>query len=782
MRLDGLRDRATLSLASGRSSDAGLFSTRDALPLNLLQGLTDAQQQAVEHFEGPLLILAGPGSGKTRVVTHRIARLLQRGVADREILALTFTNKAADEMRSRLATLAPGARVWMGTFHRFCSRLLRTHARCVGLESNFTIYDADDSRRALKHVLKQLELDHARFTPDRVAAAISWAKNQLLGPEEFAATSGGPLAAFAAGVYPEYQRRLLESNAVDFDDLLLHVVRLLAESPEIRAELDAERKFILVDEYQDTNAAQYAIVRALSHDYRNLAVTGDPDQSIYGWRGADLRNILDFERDFPEVRVVRLERNYRSTKSILAAADALIAHNQLRKEKRLFTENVQGAPVRMTRHATGRAEADDLAERMANEVGAGRRRWRDFAILYRMNALSRTVEIALRTQGIPYQIVNGHEFFQRKEIKDVLAYLRVINNPRDETSLLRVINTPPRGMGAKTVAQLGAHAWQSGRLLLEAICDPAAAAGLSKRAATAVRTLAEAWTKMIAAGGEPVEAIVGTVLSDSGYQAMLQGSDDPVDADRLANIEELLTVAREYDERGGEEGLEGFLEETSLVSDVDAWEEDQDHVTLMTLHSSKGLEFPVVFVIAAEDGLLPHERSRNVPEQLEEERRLLFVGMTRAMEELHLNHAARRDYRGQSRLCVPSQFLMELPREQMDVADVADWDAGVTFEAEPEEEFAPPPEPSPPKRPAAPPQLTTAAELAGTATATPSPSVSPEEFHQGMLVQHPEYGLGKIVALSGSQRRRTATVAFASAAGRRKFVLAQSHLVPAGGA
>ena len=416
---------------------------------DLLQNLTDAQREAVLHHDGPLLILAGPGSGKTRVVTHRIARLLSDGVPGQQILALTFTNKAAEEMRLRVERLAPGSQVWIGTFHRFCARLLRKYAAFVGLEENYTIYDTGDSAQALRRTIAQLQIDAAFTSPESVARAISWAKNSLITSDQYQPKSGNPVGSVVQRIYPAYQAKLASSNAVDFDDLLLHVATLLRENSEVRASLDERYRFIMVDEYQDTNLAQYAIARALSIDHPNLAVTGDPDQSIYGWRGANLNNILDFEKDFSAVRVVRLERNYRSTKRILRVADELISHNLRRKKKALYTENEAGEAVRMVTYRGHKEEADGIAHEIAEEIAAGRRRARDFAIFYRTNALSRSFELALREAGVPYQMINGVEFFQRKEIKDVLAYLQLVNNPHDEVALLRVINADRRPAGIR---------------------------------------------------------------------------------------------------------------------------------------------------------------------------------------------------------------------------------------------------------------------------------------------------------------------------------------------
>ncbi|MBN2216715.1 MAG: UvrD-helicase domain-containing protein [Pirellulales bacterium] len=741
---------------------------------HLLDSLTPAQCDAVRHVEGPLLVLAGPGSGKTRVVTHRVAYLLSEGIRAREILALTFTNKAADEMKARLAQLVPSESVWMSTFHRFCARLLRQYAPIVGIKENYTIYDTDDSHRTLRRVLAQQQIDRSTAAPESVAAAISWAKNHLIRPEEYQGRLGHPLGVIVEQAYPAYQELLARCNAVDFDDLLLHTATLLRDNPEIRRQLDDRYRFILVDEYQDTNLAQYAIVRALSIDHPNLAVTGDPDQSIYGWRGANLRNILDFDRDFPNVRVVRLERNYRSTKRILEVAAELISHNLRRKPKDLYTENDEGPAVRLVRYETHRDEAADVADQIAEAIRVGRRRARDFAVFYRVNALSVTFERALRERNIPFQMVHGLEFFARKEIKDVVAYLQLIANPANDMALLRVINTPARGIGKTTLERLADHARSRGATLLEAARDAGAIGSLSRRAAKLVGEFVALFDRIAPLADAPIEELLGHVLAESGCRAQWEQSDMEEDQQRLANIDELLTVGREFDERYAGDGapLEAFLEETALVNDTDDWETEIDRVTLMTLHASKGLEFPVVYLVAAEEGLLPHERSRERPDQLEEERRLMFVGITRAEQELQISLARDRDYRGRRGMTVPSSFLMELPRDRMEILGfdetvpllLGEWD-----ECRREPAFAPP-------RMAGGLGLTTAAELAGQGTPK---SVSPDAFHQDMLVRHPKYGLGRIVALSGSGDDRKATVDFTSSAvGRKKFVLKSSPLRP----
>jgi len=754
----------------------------------LLEPLNPAQREAVRHVEGPLLVLAGPGSGKTRVVTHRIAHLLREGVRAREILALTFTNKASEEMRSRVEQLVPGQRVWVSTFHRFGARLLREYAEFVGLTPNFTIYDTDDAKSTLKRALEAGKIRVAHYTPERIAAAISDAKNKLISADRYEPRVGSPLSHVVAQAYPAYQQRLLASGAVDFDDLLLHVANLLHQNPEVRAELDARFRFVLVDEYQDTNRAQYVMLRALSVDHPNLAATGDPDQSIYGWRGADINNILQFESDFPAVKVVRLEQNYRSTQAVLRVADQLIRSNLRRKPKSLFTENAAGAPVRLVEYATQDDEARGIAEYIADAIASGQRRPRDFAVFYRVNALSRTIERAMHEFGVPYQMIRGQEFYQRKEIKDVLAYCQLINNPNDEQAALRTINTPARGIGRKTVDRLGEHAYIHGLPLLAAARDAARVEGLNPRSAGKVAQYAALIDRLGQLAAAPMEEILGTVLAETGYREHLEEGDSEEDLNRLANIEELLTDARQFDEQNPGGGhLEIYLENAWLVNETDNWEGESDKATLMTLHAAKGLEFPVVFMIACEQGLLPHERSINDEAQLEEERRLAFVGITRAKDELQLSYAVHRDFRGQRRRTVPSPFLLEMPREEMELVHVGsdhwyppNWDDEYADDSEGDMAGAAqtmlgaPPATSDWSSTGA--NVTTAAKLAGAAPVEAS-GVSPDEFTQGMTVTHPQHGPGKIVALSGSGKNRRATVQFA-AAGQRRFILIHSPLRP----
>jgi DNA helicase-2/ATP-dependent DNA helicase PcrA len=587
------------------------------------------------------------------------------------------------------------------------------------------------------------------------------------------------------------------------------MVRVLRENEELRRELDQRFGYILVDEYQDTNLAQYALVRALSIDAPNLAATGDPDQSIYGWRGANLSNILEFERDFPTVRIVKLERNYRSTSRILRVAAGLIVHNVRRKPKELVTENGEGAPVRLICYPTHRDEAGDIAARIAGDIRDGRRRPRDFAVFYRINALSRSFESALREVGVRFQVVHGVEFFQRKQIKDVLAYLRLINNPRDDVALLRAIGAPARGIGRTTLNRLADHASRNGLCLLESARDARLVEKLGPKAVGLLGKFVALIDRLSLAADQPIEALFGRVLDGSGYKQQFEESNDPGDMESLANLEELLTVAREFDERfNSHRRLEDFLEEISLVGDTDDWETEPDCVTLMTLHASKGLEFPVVYLVAVEHGLLPHQRSMERPEQMEEERRLMFVGITRAEEELQISYTRHRDFRGRRGQAIASPFLMELPRADMQVVENA-VPSGPTFEPFDEDWGGPHDAAADPSRSADPwadwaddagaatpshgkttsrrsvpaPTLLTAAQLhdrsrnivPGDVDTGPA---SPESFYHGMVVGHPEHGLGRVVALSGAGPMRRATVQFLCPPLEATFVLAKSPLKP----
>jgi DNA helicase-2/ATP-dependent DNA helicase PcrA len=554
---------------------------------DLLADLTPAQREAVTHLRGPLLILAGAGSGKTRVITRRVAYLLQQGVRPGNILAITFTNKAAGEMRQRVEAIVPGSRVWISTFHSLGARLLRQYAERLGLDRNYTIYDTSDRAKLVKIALEDAGLDNARFTPDTIAGAISKAKNQLLSPERYAAQAGDFYAQTVAQVYPIYEKRLREANAMDFDDLLYWPALVLKNDQELRAELDERFRYVLIDEYQDTNMAQYAIARALSVDHPNLCVVGDPDQSIYKFRGSDIRNILDFERDFPDARVLTLSTNYRSTKSILRAASQLIAHNKQRKPKDLVTDNPTGLPVTVLTFETGLDEAEGIAKRIREAVESKKRHYGDFAVFLRVNALTRGLETAFVKHRVPFQIVKGLAFFDRKENRDVLAYLRLLLNPRDDLSFLRAVNEPARGIGKVTLEHLRAYAEPRELGLLDAASQVSRIPAIKGKAA---RSLAD-FAKLIQELGQLKEAqpdeVIRQVLDKSGYRRMLMDSHDEEDEDRLANIEELITAAKQFAAEDNTRTIGDFLENITLASDVDGWDQRQDSVS-RGLHGGAG--------------------------------------------------------------------------------------------------------------------------------------------------------------------------------------------------
>jgi DNA helicase-2/ATP-dependent DNA helicase PcrA len=749
--------------------------------------LTPSQFAAVEHFTGPLLVLAGPGSGKTRVITRRIARLIDRGVSPRDILAITFTNKASREMAERVEKLLPGQRVWVTTFHKFCARLLREYGGAVSIGPNFSIFDTGDQQQLIKQVLHDENVDATHFPPAKIGWQISQAKNELITPEQFVARYeervGNHLEAIVARVYPKYQQRLLDANAVDFDDLLVHVAVMLEREPDLRMELDQRFRFILVDEYQDTNRAQYQIVAALSQIEPNLCATGDPDQSIYGWRGAQIENILRFERDFPQVSVIRLEDNFRSTPEILRAADRLIAHNKRRKPKLLRTDNASGEPVELRTYLDGRQEADAIAAEIRELVASGERRWSDFAIFYRVNALSRSLETALARAKVPHQVAAGVAFYDRSEVKDLLGYLRLIENPRDRIAFLRVVNTPTRGIGKTTVDRLSKWADEYHVPLLEASRSAGQITGLSKRAATALAQFAELIEQLTAKATGSVAELLREVLARTGYgriDDVSLASEDELQ--RRGNIDELLSAARLYDEQSGDEAsLSGFLETASLAQDLDAVETDLGAVTLMTLHAAKGLEFPNVYIVGVEQNLIPHERSLRTYDdrEIEEERRLLFVGITRAEDKLVLTQTVRREMHGRELSTIPSDFLGELQLDGIDCTGSFSFEGFDPFPDDEEDSIDVAESPPRPERERLRnhPLLTTGAALqAGARTAAEVPC----GFSVGQTVRHPRYGLGIVVDISpGFARHRTITVEF-EAARRESFIAGKCPLQPVG--
>ena len=633
-------------------------------PDRYLADLNPAQQEAVRTTEGPLLVIAGAGSGKTRVLTYRVAHLIAAcGVKPPEILAITFTNKAAGEMRERLEGLLGGVAraIWILTFHAACGRILRREAPQLGYKSNFTIYDQADQVRLVKQCLEELERDPKRFVPRGIHAQISNAKNLLIGPAAYTKRVDSFYDQTVAETYELYQRRLHASNAVDFDDLLMLTVEVLERFPEALVRWRKAFRYVMVDEYQDTNHAQYRLLQLLAGEHRNLCVVGDPDQSIYAFRGADIRNILEFERDFPETRTIPLEQNYRSTNTILRAANHVIRNNRERKEKNLWSELGEGVPVHAIEVEDEHAEARFVAAEIAGLVEEGYSA-DEVAVFYRTNAQSRVLEDVLVRQGIAYQVIGGPRFYERAEIKDAIAYLQVIDNPFDAVSLLRIANRPRRGIGDASLARLQAYADGRGISLWEALALPEEA-GVGAAPLKAVKALHNVLLSLQAtAQDRTVPQVVEDVLERTGYMAALEAERTIESQGRIENLQELVGVAREYDAEAAEPSLSHFLQEISLYSDQDAIRGEQSLVTLMTLHNAKGLEFKAVFMIGMEEGIFPHVRS--IEEQgVEEERRLAYVGMTRAQERLVLTHATSRSLWGNRAFNLPSRFLDELPED-----------------------------------------------------------------------------------------------------------------------
>jgi DNA helicase-2/ATP-dependent DNA helicase PcrA len=632
----------------------------------LLDDLNPAQREAVVAADGPLLVLAGAGSGKTRVIAYRIAWLLaHRRLSPRNLLAVTFTNKAAGEMARRVESLLAPAGIappLIATFHAVCVRILRQHGSHVGLPGHFTIYDEDDRLALVKECMKEGELADRAFTPSAAVHRISYLKNQMIAVSEALRDARGPWEKKAALVYSRYEKRLRETGAVDFDDLLIMVVRLFSEIPDVLAYYRSLWGSVLVDEYQDTNRAQYRIIRLLTQEHRNVCVVGDSDQSIYKWRGADIRNILDFEDDFPGTKVVRLEQNYRSTRSILAVAAGVIVHNVQRKDKTLWTENPAGEPPRVYRAWDEHDEASFVAQSILGQRGDGLT-WDRIAVFYRTNAQSRVLEEALRRARIPYVIVGGVRFYERREIKDTLAYLRLVVNAADDVAFRRAIAAPSRGIGPGTLARLDDEAARRGRPLLAVAADPPA--DVRGKAGRALQDFAALVARLAGQRRDLAPpAFIDLVLEQSGYREALRRERAPEAEARLENLEELVAAAEEFTRTDAEPTLEGFLDGVALVSDVDELKDAEGRVTLMTLHSAKGLEFPAVFMTGLEEGVFPHARSMGDPDEIEEERRLCYVGVTRAKERLTLSWALHRRIHGYG-VGEPSRFLREMPEDQL---------------------------------------------------------------------------------------------------------------------
>lgn len=638
----------------------------------LLNGLNPEQQRAVKTTDGPLLLMAGAGSGKTRVLTHRIAYLMvEKQVNPYNILAITFTNKAAREMKERIYSMMGGVadEIWVSTFHSMCVRILRRDIDRLGYNRNFTILDTTDQQSVVKTILKEKNLDPKKYDPRAILGAISSAKNELIGPEEFAKNAGGHMDQIVADVYEMYQKRLRKNQALDFDDLIMTTIQLFQRVPEVLTYYQRKFQYIHVDEYQDTNRAQYMLVKLLAQRFQNLCVVGDSDQSIYRWRGADIANILSFEKDYPRSEVILLEQNYRSTKRILFAANEVIKNNLNRRDKNLWTENAEGNKIFYYRADSEQSEAQFVAGKIKEAVQSGKRKYSDFAILYRTNAQSRVMEEVLLKSNIEYSIVGGVKFYDRKEIKDTLAYLRLIANPDDDISLTRVINVPKRGVGSSSVDKIANFADMHDMSMFQAL-GSIELIGLSPKITKACREfydLINNYTHM--QEYLSVTELVEEVLEKTGYYEMLKAEKSIEAQSRLENLDEFLSVTKNFEEGNEDKSLIAFLTDLALVADIDKLDEDGkqvDTVVLMTLHSAKGLEFPVVFLLGLEEGVFPHSRSLMEEAEMEEERRLAYVGITRAEEELFITNAQMRTLFGRTNMNPPSRFIGEIPADLID--------------------------------------------------------------------------------------------------------------------
>jgi DNA helicase-2/ATP-dependent DNA helicase PcrA len=736
--------------------------------MSFLADLNPAQREAVEAVQGPVMIVAGAGSGKTRVLTYRAAFLLQRGARPESLLALTFTNKAAEEMKSRIRALVGDVSraVWMGTFHSLFARLLRFEAERLGYTRSFTIYDSDDSLALVRSVMGALGISGQLVSPQAIRSRISTAKNRLLTPQGVREGWHDPHAERAALIFEEYDRRLKKYNAMDFDDLLLKPLELFTRHAEVLQRYQHRFSHILVDEYQDTNRVQYRLLSLLAAGHRNICVVGDDAQSIYAFRGADIRNILDFEKDYPDCRIFRLEQNYRSTGTILAVADSLIAHNRDRIPKTLWTANPPGNPVALAACPTDRDEGYNVAARVEEEIRRNKRALKDFVVLYRTNAQSRTLEDALRRSGIPYVIVGGVAFYKRKEVKDILAYLRLLLNPRDEESLLRIINVPARGIGDTTIGRLRGFARDKSLGLLEAMGAPGLEGLLGERPRAAVNRFSSLVRKYLSLRDQMSASELARALVDElGILVQLKEENTPESLARRENILELVSALTEFGDTRPGATLDDFLQEVSLVSDVDTADFTRNAVTLMTLHAAKGLEFPVVFITGLEEGLFPLSVAASDPQELEEERRLMYVGLTRSSQQVYLSYAQTRYRNGEFATSVRSRFLDEL-----DPAHVVE--EGVPH-PETERTAAHPAQPRRRRRAHA--GAETDAYFSDQTPGYEDESQETVRLRVGLQVIHGNFGRGRVVALDGSGDNARAIVEFDSV-GRKHLLLKFAHL------
>ncbi|MGM0845173.1 MAG: DNA helicase PcrA [Bacillota bacterium] len=725
----------------------------------LLNGMNPPQAEAVKATEGPLLIMAGAGSGKTRVLTHRIAYLMvEKGVNPYNILAITFTNKAAREMKDRIGNILGGVaeEIWISTFHSMCVRILRRDIDRIGFSRNFTILDSTDQLSVIKSILKDKNIDPKKFDPRSILGTISSAKNELKTPEDFAKEAGSYFDNIASDVYEEYQKRLRKNQALDFDDLIMMTIHLFQRVPEVLEFYQRKFQYIHVDEYQDTNRAQYMLVKMLASRFQNLCVVGDSDQSIYRWRGADIANIMSFEKDYPRANVILLEQNYRSTKTILHAANDVIQKNMNRKAKNLWTENDQGEKITYYRGDSEQSEAQFVAGKIKEMTDGGKRKFSEFAILYRTNAQSRVMEEVLLKSNIEYSIVGGIKFYDRKEIKDILAYLRLIANPDDDISLRRVINVPKRGIGSGSLDKIANYAQMNDLSMMQAL-EEADFIGLSPKITKSViefKELVKGYTTM--QEYLSVTELVEEIIEKSGYREMLKVEKSIEAQSRLENIDEFLSVTKSFEESNDDKSLVAFLTDLALVADIDKLDDDekpQDAVILMTLHAAKGLEFPVVFLMGLEEGVFPHSRSLMDEEEMEEERRLAYVGITRAEEELFMTNAQMRTLYGQTKMNPVSRFIAEIPEDLID-----------NFEPQKKSPFstggigaAASAKPQPRRKPVTRPVPTT----------TGGEGIS---WQVGDRAVHKKWGTGTVVSVKGSGDGMELDIAFPSPTGIKRLL------------
>lgn len=722
--------------------------------------LNPEQQEAVNHQSGPVLVFAGAGSGKTRVITARIARLMSEGVPAHRILAVTFTNKAAREMRERIENTAGDAakNLWMGTFHSICCRILRMDGHMIGLDRNFVIYDDGDQLSLIREILKNKNLDEKSIQPRAILTEISHAKEKLLTVEQYAERATGFIEKIAAQIYKLYNDLLAKNRALDFDDLILWTVRLLEQRAEAREKYQDRFLHVLVDEYQDVNYSQYQLIHMLAEKHRNVMVVGDDDQSIYAWRGADVSLILRFGSDYPDAKIVKLERNYRSTQHILRAANEVIKKNPRRAHKELWTENPAGAQISLTQTGTEHDESMSVADSILQDTGSGRRKYSDFAVLYRTNAQSRVIEEAFLTMRIPHVLVGGQRFYERKEIKDMIAYLRLTLNPNDQVSFRRVVNEPTRGIGATTVAAIDSTANLRNLSLFETARDQEFQAGLAKKIGSGLRAFVSCIEEAqgIATTGE-ITPVLKHILKNSGYLDMLRQEGTEEARARLENLQEMVNVTMEYDRSAEEPSLGGFLESVALVADVDQLNSEGSAVTLMTLHSAKGLEFPVVYLLGLEEGVFPHSRSLMSDTEVEEERRLCYVGMTRAREELHLYHAHRRALYGQPNFSRRSRFIDDIPPEIL--INMGSYSMQPTAAIRIVEQ-----------------DRTGKYAVREPQSQTPRAAPWKPPFNVGEKVRHAKFGIGVVVACNPLKNDAEVTVAFPGVTGVKKLVQSLAKL------